>query len=101
MPNDEILLINCSDSGSGVKRVEIYEKNNLYTSTNMSIFSLSLPTRSIPYIIYYTVIDNVGNVFPLQLFDAIDTDKENAYKDCSSNCLNNGNCTEHGICVCC
>lgn len=97
--DQELVLVEASDSGSGVRLVSIYDGDELLFESSEAEFGLVLEPREKPYEIYGSVQDNVGNVSPAQFYLSVLVTPENI-RPCPNNCSNNGVCNQFSACVC-
>lgn len=92
-------MVRSFDSESGIRLVEIYDKDELIFSSDQAEFILNLEGRSQPYEIYALAQDNVGNVNPLTFYLSLLVTPEQL-TSCPNNCSENGLCTEYFFCQC-
>jgi hypothetical protein len=99
--SEQFILIEASDSGSGLRTVTILDDNGdtaLFVSTQ-STFIYPLEPREQPYKIYLSLEDNVGNVSPARFYLEVQN-KPDLVQACSNNCSSNGVCNELFACAC-
>lgn len=90
---DNFILVEASDSGSGVRLVRIYDGSRLLFELNQTEFSVSLEPRQLPYEIYASVEDNVGNLSPARFYLQVFVQPESV-TSCPNNCSGNGVCLQ-------
>ena len=94
------LVLKAKDNESGIREIILFDKlENIFISTNDSNLIIELDARTLPYEIYYTVLDNVFNSIQNKFFQIINV-MPTKPPGCASNCSGNGICIDNNYCQC-